>query len=437
MLALNIPSSLSIATAMDQAAWITDKLVPIIVQHGSFNNRNKGRTDIISCEVTPKKNEDHYMSNAFFINVLLKFEADSPERYYMMIKRPQEDPYIRQFLNTEVLFHNETLIYTQMIPLMEEFLKKRVSFSIQSIFPTCYYARSDSAPDEDVVVLGDLKPEGFRTTEMKVFLDYDHCVLALRALGRLHAVSYGMKNLEGSAFRTIISKLRVQTFANSSESDIDLFFKKTTLRAVKYFARGKGVDQTVVKKLKDKFSKCSELLVQLLTPKEPLTVMCHGDFCRNNMMFRYDECGKPCEVKFFDLQVVTYASPAIDVSFFAYLNMSSELREQHWDDLFKEYHTSVVNNLADILRCPVDDLMQNFSLKKFQKDFSDHAVYGFLHSSFFLPFIMTNAKKQVKWEEIFSGGLVEIADTSVELGGEEATVKLADILKDLVNRSAI
>ncbi|KAJ4448877.1 hypothetical protein ANN_00268 [Periplaneta americana] len=422
---------------MDQAARITDKIVPIILQHGSFKNRNKGRTEITICEVTPKEKEDHYMSNVFFINVLLKFEADSPERYYMVIKLPQEDPYIRQFLDTEVLFHNETLIYTQMIPLMEEFLKKRVSFSIQSIFPECYYARSDSAPDEDVVVLGDMKPEGFRTTEMKVFLDYDHCVLALRALGRLHAVSYGMKNLEGSAFHTIISKLRVQKFANSSEADIDLFFKKTTLRAVEYFARGKGVDQTVVKKLKDKFSKCSELLVQLLTPKEPLTVMCHGDFCRNNMMFRYDDCGKPCEVKFFDLQVVKYASPCIDLSLFAYLNMSSELREQHWDDLFKEYHTSVINNLAEILGCPVDNVTENYSLEKFQKDFSDHAVYGFLHSSFFLPFIMADAKKHVNLEEIFIGSLGEIADRGVELGEEDATIKVAVILKDLVNRGAI
>ncbi|KAJ4448875.1 hypothetical protein ANN_00266 [Periplaneta americana] len=422
---------------MDQAARITEELVSIIVQHGNFNNRNKGRIEIISCEVTPKKKEDHYMSNAFFVNVLLKFEADSPERYYMLIKLPEEDPYIRKYLNTEVLFHNETLIYTQMIPLMEEFLKKRVSFSIQSLFPTCYYARSDSAPDEDVVVLGDMKPEGFRTTEMKIFLDYDHCVLALRALGRLHAVSYGMKNLEGSAFHTIISELRVQKFANSSESDIDLFFKKTTSVAVEYFGRDKGVDQTVVKKLKDKFSKCSELFVQMLTPKEPLTVMCHGDFCRNNMMFRYDECAKPCEVKFFDLQVVKYASPGIDLSLFAYLNMSSELREQHWDDLFKEYHASVINNLAEILGCPVDILEEDYSLEIFQKDFSDHAIYGFLHSTFFLPFSMSDAKNHINLEETYSESLGEIADTYIELGGEEATIKVADILKDLVNRGAI
>ncbi|KAJ4448874.1 hypothetical protein ANN_00265 [Periplaneta americana] len=418
---------------MDQAARIPDKLVPIIVQHGNFNNRNKGRTEIISCEVTPKKKEDHFTSNNFFISVWLKFEENPPEKLHMLIKLPPEDLNIRKYLDTGVLFHNETLIYTEMIPLMEEFLKSRGSFSIQSLFPKCYYTRSD----EDIVVLQDLNPEGFRTAEEKLFLDYDHCLLALRALSRLHAVSYGVKNLEGSAFNTIISKLRVRNYANSSESDKDLFFKQTTLRAVEYFARNEGVDQTFVKKLKDKFSKCSELFVQLLKPKEPLSVMCHGDFCRNNMLFKYDEFGKPCEVKLFDLQVVTYSSPAIDLSLFTYINMSSEMRLQHWDDLFKEYHSSMINNLAEILGCPVDDLMEDYSLEKFQKEFTDHAIHGFLHSTFFLPFMMAEPEIQINFQETCSGNLVEIVDTYVELGGEEATIKLADILKDLVNRGAI
>ncbi|XP_069702690.1 uncharacterized protein [Periplaneta americana] len=424
---------------MDQAARITETFVPMIVHHGSFNNRNKGRAEIISCEVTPMKlGGDHFTSNTFFVNVCLKFEEEPPERHYMLIKRSPEDVAFSTYMDTNVLFHNETLVYTELLPVMEEFLKKqgRPSLSMTSQFPKCYYAKSGCGPGKDIVVLEDLSPLGFRTTEERVFLDYDHCVLALRALGRFHAVSYGMKSLENSTVQTIIKKIQVQKFGNASDADTDIFLKKITSRPVEYFARNKDVDQSVVRKLKDKLKNVGQLFGELITPKEPLAVVCHGDFCRNNMLFRY-EGGKPCEVKFFDLQTVKYASPAIDISFFAYLNTSSELRERHWDNLFKEYHGSMISNLAEILGCPVQDLMQDYSLEKFQKDYADHAFYGFLLCSFFLPEMMVEPEEQIDHENSCHKSMGEIGDMYLKLGGEEITAKVADIINDLVIRGAI
>jgi hypothetical protein len=164
--------------------------------------------------------------------------------------------------------------------------------------------------------------------------------------------------------------------------------------------------------------------------------MCHGDFCRNNILFRYDS-GKPCDVILFDFQTVKYASPAIDLSLFMYLNMSSELRAQHWDDLFGEYHATLTGTLAEILGCSVEELLPDYGLEEFHKEFVGHCLYGYMICSFFLPEMLVQQKDQVDHEILFKKSLNEVADMSINLGGEPASQKLAEILKHLASIGAI
>jgi Ser/Thr protein kinase RdoA (MazF antagonist) len=100
------------------------------------------------------------------------------------------------------------------------------------------------------------------------------------------------------------------------------------------------MDQAILDRVKNRLEHAGQYIVELKELKEPLAVLCHGDFCRNNIFFRYDS-GKPCDAVLFDLQQVKYASPAIDLSLFMYLNTSSEIRNQRWEDLFGEYHMTL------------------------------------------------------------------------------------------------
>jgi hypothetical protein len=92
-------------------------------------------------------------------------------------------------------------------------------------------------------------------------------------------------------------------------------------------------------------------------------------------LFRYDS-GKSCDAILFDFQTLKYASPTIDLSFFMYLNTSSELRNQHWDDLFGEYHATLTRTLVRILCCSIEELLPDYGLDAFQKDFLAHGFYG-------------------------------------------------------------
>jgi hypothetical protein len=173
-----------------------------------------------------------------------------------------------------------------------------------------------------------------------------------------------------------------------------------------------------------------------MQPKEPLAVLCHGDFCRNNILFRY-EPGKPCDAVFCDFQQVKYASPAIDLSLFMYMNTSSELRNQHWDDLFGEYHATLTRTLARILGCSVEELSPDYGLDEFRKDFVAHGFYGYMICSYFLGEMSVDREDQIDMNIMCRRNVRDLAHAYVTQGGEHASQQLADILKHLASKDAI
>jgi thiamine kinase-like enzyme len=196
------------------------------------------------------------------------------------------------------------------------------------------------------------------------------------------------------------------------------------------------MDQATLDRLKNRLEHAGQYLAYLMEPKEPLAVLCHGDFCRNNMLFRYDS-GKPSDAVICDFQNVKYASPAIDLSLFMYLNTSSELRNQHWDDLFGEYHATMTRTLARILDCSVEELLPDYGLDEFQKDFVVHGFYGYMICSFFLSKMMEDQKDRVDLAIVLKMNVYEHGNTNIGFGGESASRCLADILKHLESLGAL
>jgi hypothetical protein len=321
---------------------------------------------------------------------------------------------------------------------VEEFLRKRQADLLGEIFPKCYYAESGAAcvGGREIIVLEDMVPRGFTPSAELIVLDYAHCAVALRQLARFHAVFYGMKKLETSSFHAMVKNIRTPKFGQISHGDMNHFFKTTSYRAVRYLEVRREIDQSTLDRVKNRLEHAGKHLVDLLEPKEPLAVLCHGDFCRYNIFFRYDS-GKPCDAVLFDFQNVKYASPAIDLSLFMYMNTSSELRNHHWDDLFGEYHTTLTQTLARILGCSVEELLPVYGLDAFQKDFVEHGFYGYMICSYFLAKMMEDQKDRVDFHMLLKKNIHEFTSTVAGFGEESASRCLADILKHLESLGAL
>jgi len=428
-----------VVAAMEPASWVEQQLVPTMVAHGNFGDRSKQRLETTKCEVVYKATgDDHYTSTILFTNLELKFERQAPQAYSLLLKVTSKDPIYRKYFDSDVLFHNEILMYTEVIPFVEEFLRKRQVDLMGEIFPKYYYAEIGAtyAGGRDIIVLEDMVPRGFTPSAERLVLDYDHCAVALRQLARYHALSYGMKKLETSRFHAMVKNIRAPNIGQGSPEDWRYFFKTTSYRGVKNLEGRREMDQATLDRLKNRLEHAGQHFVELMEPKEPLAVLCHGDFCRNNILFRYDS-GKPCDTVFFDFQRIMYASPAIDLSFFMYLNTSSELRNQHWDDLFSEYHATLTRILARILGCSVDELLPDYGLDEFQKDFVAHGFYGYMICSYFLGDMSVHREDQIDFNVMCHRSIRDLAHAYNRQGGELVSQQLADILKHLASKDVI
>ena len=424
---------------MDTSSWVKQQLVLSMVANGSFGDRSKQRLETAKCKVKhTDTGDDHFTCTIQSINLELKFEHQAPQAYNLLVKISPEDPVYRKYVDTDALFHTEIHMYKEIIPFVEEFLGKRKTDLLGEMFPKCYYAESGAAcvGGRDIIVLEDVVPRGFSPSAERLVLDYGHCAVALRQLARYYAVFYGMKTLETSRFHAMLKNIRARNVAQSSPEDMSYFFETTSYRGVKYLESRQEIDQTTLDRLKNRLVHAGQHVVDLVEPKEPLAVLCHGDFCRNNILFRYDS-GKPCDALLFDFQQVTYSSPTIDLSFYMYLNTSSELRNQHWDDLFGEYHATLTRNLACILGCSVEVLLPDYGLDEFRKDFVAHGFYGYMVCSYFLGEMLVDREDRVDYKVMCRRNVRDLAHVYNSQGGELVSQQLADILKHLASKDAI
>ena len=54
----------------------------------------------------------------------------------------------------------------------------------------------------------------------------------------------------------------------------------------------------------------------------------------------------PVELRLLDFQIARYASPVLDVLYYVFCCTTKELRDEHYEDLLKIYHSS----LSDFLK---------------------------------------------------------------------------------------
>lgn len=166
----------------------------------------------------------------------------------------------------------------------------------------------------------------------------------------------------------------------------------------------------------------SDTIAELLRPVEPLAVLCHGDFCRNNLLFRYDAAtGRPVGAVMLDPAQARYASPAVDLSFFLFLNTTDAARRARWDD----YVTAYLAGVADVCDWPP-------TVADVHAEMSAHGLYGYAHCSFFLPAMVNATPPDI--DRLLMCTDDERIDLINESGGAEADRLLASVVRHMVDR---
>lgn len=118
-------------------------------------------------------------------------------------------------------------------------------------------------------------------------------VFAVRELGQFHGACYALKETNHGLFDIIIKAFRESRFASDCDEIYNACLKVSPKRGTQAVRENPDLKRQIPEEFLHKIDELSNdpwpYLKAKVEPREPLAIICHGDFLRNNVAFKYDE----------------------------------------------------------------------------------------------------------------------------------------------------
>jgi len=153
--------------------------LPTIVSNGAFGKNLK----YVSFELDKDHvGQDQYMSTVLFGTVTTSDES----QHRVVIKLKPRDENTRIKFQIDFQFHNEITMYERIIPFLFKCHRSMASVEDWPTLARFFYGRNKCGEffERDLIILENVNPLGFQLCEARPFLDYDHLLIALRALAK-------------------------------------------------------------------------------------------------------------------------------------------------------------------------------------------------------------------------------------------------------------
>lgn len=262
-------------------------------------------------------------------------------------------------------------------------------------------------------------------------LDEEHVMLMAKSIAELHAASYASKIQGRGEYEELVKSLKPLLFCHTDRVvPWDAFYNITLLRLYRHVTSAENVaedyKEAVCKVYQKYVPKPSSLMQTFIDDDQDFNIIIHGDYNRNNVMFKYDAeegFNNPIGIKMFDFQWTKYASPALDLSFFMYQNIGPAILPGIWDKVLKTYHETMIKTLCAIMNCKENDpRIKRLNFESFLLHFREHAFYGCLIAAWFLPVMLADLETCDRVEEVINRDMFsqEAIDVILPAGGEVA-----------------
>lgn len=233
----------------------------------------------------------------------------------LLVKLKPAAEQMRAALKTDRQFHNELHAYRNVVPFLLEHLPDGAR---APTLPAFVYGRNDCGArwPEDAVVLEDPRARGYESARVAdggpgparaaACLDYVHLTVAIAALGRFHGMSFTAKQKDPVTFRKLVGNLREVQWDEDGWLVKGNGLKSLAMRGVRPLMEHERYRGGRLKGFLTMLREADRNLKLAMTPKEPFAVVCHGDYCKPNILFRYDESGRPVDAMITELTAVRY-----------------------------------------------------------------------------------------------------------------------------------
>lgn len=218
---------------------------------------------------------DGYMGDITFVKV----EDENGKTYSLVVKSAKKSPLLREQLPVRMAYKNEIFLYTEVLKQFVNFQKEKNVKCVFDNYAKCY--ETLIYDDVEVVVLENMKDAGYFLWDKAVGMNRGHVVEVLKNYGKLHAISYALKDQKPELFHNLASKLP-DIFIEMEQIFQDL--QKKIFEEIIDLAKTKGYND-IAEKLVSMEEKIS--VIYKGDKENPYAIIAHGDCWNNNVMFKY------------------------------------------------------------------------------------------------------------------------------------------------------
>ncbi|XP_059611344.1 uncharacterized protein LOC132258198 [Phlebotomus argentipes] len=277
-------------------------------------------------------------------------------------------------------------VYEKEVDMFDRIFPKLSNIAGGTIFgPRFYYTLNDE--NAKIIVVEDLGEMGLKMANRQELLDFNHCELALKKLGKMHAASMILADEDPTLMNLYNFGLMEGTIEDPGL--LQQCYKGTFPMLCDIVKTWPGYEDIAKKmeKLKpniwEHFYDCAK------TKLDGYRVLNHGDFWINNFLFKYDEqTRKPIDIVFVDLQFSYYSSPAHDLQYFLNNSPTLEVRENQRESLLRVYYDAFRQTLEDQKQTNIP------SFGDLLEDMGKREMYGFFTATHIFPVIVMERQSE-------------------------------------------
>ncbi|XP_035717713.1 uncharacterized protein LOC118439765 isoform X2 [Vespa mandarinia] len=368
--------------AKDTPSWLNLELVENIMR------KNDNSIRVLNMFTKPATAKgDNYTSDMYRVSIEISCKRGDEEvtkKKSLVVKvAPTGENIKKELIEKSRIFHTEISMMTDTLKKMNNLLGPA-----HLISGRVFYIQKEHP---EFLVMEDLAPLGFRMADRQAGLDLPHCLLAIRGLARFHASSIAVCEKEPNHKKFYTRGI----FSSEHPLEIMNFFILATKSLGMEMRKWPDLEKYAEKV--DKFAeKIYDKTAEALKCREDeFNVINHGDFWVNNMMFRYNDEGKPIDHIFVDFQMCVYGSPANDLQYFLNTSADNDVYENNQDMLLEEYLLTL-SNMMKQFDCKTIPL----TMEKLRKNLKEREILAMTSSFTILPLVLLDKNEAKDLDEI-------------------------------------
>lgn len=239
---------------------------------------------------------DGFMSEMLAVTLVGKetnTDADkllSQKRVALICKLQPTSSVRQEQFSSSIMFEREVFVYNRLLPLLVR-LQRHHKLNEETgfySFPNCYVAKMDVFNDESLIIMQDLRAEGYALLDKSKPIGLEASTLFVQQLGRLHGLSFVLREQRPEVFADFIEikdHFNALIYSNSAKAMFDSCYD----RAIRILEKPEDVE--FMKKLRLSWQ---QIMKDSVDPSkmERFGVFGHGDCWNNNLMFTMENVRK-------------------------------------------------------------------------------------------------------------------------------------------------